>query len=510
MATSRNGTILIVDDEEIMREILETLLTREGYDVRVASSGAEGLEMARALPFDAAIVDIMMPGLDGIATLDELKRIDEDLNVIIITAYASVESAISAMKTGAFDYVTKPFKNDEVLVVVRNAMERRRLLSENRNLRQNIQERYHKFANIIGRSPRMRQVFDLIIQAAPSRSTILIQGESGTGKELVARAIHANSSRSERSFVTVNSGNLPPDLLESTLFGHVKGAFTGAVYPKKGMFDLADKGSIFFDEIGNVPLETQAKLLRVIQERDFMRLGGMETIKVDVRIIAATNVDLRQMMEEGKFREDLFYRLHVISIQLPPLRDRKDDVPLLVHHFLEKYGEENKKTGLELTPDALDLLTEYRLAGQRARARERDRARRRADARDAHRHRADPRSRAQGAELPDAAVRGAARRHLVQGRHHRLREAPDRIDARGRRRRSEARRRAAAHQADDAERDDQALRNQAAPEADDERQWRRAGRARAPCAGAAGPGRERRRTAQPGRSVRREVTRQIG
>jgi two-component system response regulator PilR (NtrC family) len=359
MGTSRNGTILVVDDEEIMREILETLLTSDGYDVRVASSGEEGLEMARALPFDAAIVDIMMPGIDGIATLDELKRIDEDLAVVIITAYGSIESAISAMKAGAFDYITKPFKNEEVLVVVRNAMERRRLVHENRNLRQNIQERYHKFANIIGKSPRMRQVFDLIIQAAPSRSTILIQGESGTGKELVARAIHANSSRSERSFVTVNSGNLPPDLLESTLFGHVKGAFTGAVYPKKGMFDLADKGSIFFDEIGNVPLETQAKLLRVIQERDFMRLGGMETIKVDVRIIAATNVDLRQMMEEGKFREDLFYRLHVISIQLPPLRDRKDDIPPLVRHFLEKYGEENRKRDLEVMPEALDLLAEY-------------------------------------------------------------------------------------------------------------------------------------------------------
>src|ERR1700757_615902 len=359
MANSRHGTILVIDDEEIMREILETLLTREGYDVRVASSGADGLEMARSLPFDAAIVDIMMPGLDGIATLDELKRIDDDLAVIIITAYASVESAISAMKTGAFDYITKPFKNEEVLVVVRNAMERRRLVRENRNLRQNIQERYHKFANIIGKSPKMRQVFDLIIQAAPSRSTILIQGESGTGKELVARAIHAHSSRSDRAFVTVNSGNLPPDLLESTLFGHVKGAFTGAVYPKKGLFDLGDKGSIFFDEIGNVPLETQAKLLRVIQERDFMRLGGMETIKVDVRIIAATNVDLRQMMEEGRFREDLFYRLHVISIHLPPLRDRKDDIPLLVQNFLTKYGEENGKGGLEVTPDALDLLSEY-------------------------------------------------------------------------------------------------------------------------------------------------------
>jgi len=363
MPTSRNGTILVIDDEEIMREILETLLTREGYQVRLASSGAEGLEIARALPVDAAIVDIMMPGLDGIATLDELKRIDEDLGVVMITAYASIESAISAMKSGAFDYITKPFKNDEVLVVVRNAMERRRLVHENRALRQNIQERYHKFANIIGRSSRMRQVFDLIIQAAPSRSTILIQGESGTGKELVARAIHTHSSRADRAFVTVNSGNLPPDLLESTLFGHVKGAFTGAVYPKKGLFDLADKGTIFFDEIGNIPLETQAKLLRVIQEREFMRLGGMETIKVDVRIIAATNVDLRQMMEEGRFREDLFYRLHVISIQLPPLRDRKDDIPLLVHHFLDKYGEENRKVGLEVMPEALDVLMDYDWAG---------------------------------------------------------------------------------------------------------------------------------------------------
>jgi two-component system response regulator PilR (NtrC family) len=363
MTGSRLGTILVIDDEEIMREILDTLLSREGYDVRVASSGGEGLELARATPFDAAIVDIMMPGLDGIATLDELKRVDEDLAVVIITAYASVESAISAMKNGAFDYITKPFKNDEVLVVIRNAMERRRLVNENRALRQNIQERYHKFGNIIGKSQRMRQVFDLIIQAAPSRSTILIQGESGTGKELVARAIHANSSRSERSFITVNSGNLPADLLESTLFGHVKGAFTGAVYPKKGLFDLADRGSIFFDEIGNVPLETQAKLLRVIQEREFMRLGGVETIKVDVRIIAATNVDLRQMMEEGRFREDLFYRLHVISIQLPPLRERKDDIPLLAQHFLTKYGEENKKGDLEITPEALDLLTAYDWAG---------------------------------------------------------------------------------------------------------------------------------------------------
>ncbi len=355
----RAGSILVVDDEEIMREILETLLSREGYDVRLAASGTEGLELARTFPFDAAIVDLMMPGIDGIATLDELRKVDEELPVILITAFASVENAISAMKRGAFDYVTKPFKNDEVIVIIRNALERRRLVAENRSLRQNIQEQYHKFANIIGRSPKMRQVFDLIIQAAPSRSTILIQGESGTGKELVARAIHVHSSRADRSFVTVNSGNLPPDLLESTLFGHVKGAFTGAVYPKKGLCDLADRGSIFFDEIGNIPLETQAKLLRVIQEREFMRLGGMETIKVDVRIIAATNCDLRQMVEDGTFREDLFYRLHVITIQLPALRHRKDDVPLLAQHFLEKYGEENQKRGLELTSQALDLMMEY-------------------------------------------------------------------------------------------------------------------------------------------------------
>jgi two-component system response regulator PilR (NtrC family) len=301
----------------------------------------------------------MLPGMDGIAALEELKKVNEELPVLMITAFASVETAIAAMKRGAFDYITKPFKNDEVLIVVRNAVERNRLVRENRLLRRTVQEQYAKFANIIGRSPRMRQVFDLIIQAAPSRSTILIQGETGTGKELVARAIHAHSPRADRAFVTVNSGNLPPDLLESTLFGHVKGAFTGAVYPKKGLFDMADKGSIFFDEMGNIPLETQAKLLRAMQEREFMRLGGMETIKVDVRIIAATNFDLRRMTEEGRFREDLYYRLNVISIELPSLRERKSDIPLLVQHFLHKYGEENAKPDLELAPGALDLMMEY-------------------------------------------------------------------------------------------------------------------------------------------------------
>ena len=356
---SVKGTILVIDDEEIMREILETLLTREGYDVRLAANAAEGLEAARAMPFDAAIVDMMMPGMDGIGALDELKKVDDDLPVLMITAFASVENAITAMKRGAFDYITKPFKNDEVLVVLRNALAQRRLVAENRALRQNLQARSNRFGEIIGRSSPMRQVFDLIIQAAPSRTTILINGESGTGKELVARSLHQNSTRAERAFVTVNSGNLPPDLLESNLFGHVKGAFTGAVYPKKGLFELADKGTIFFDEIGNIPLDTQAKLLRVIQEREFMRLGGVDTIRVDVRIIAATNVDLRRMVDEGRFREDLFYRLHVIMVQLPPLRDRRDDIPLLVQHFLDKYGEENNKKHLEITPEALDLLLDY-------------------------------------------------------------------------------------------------------------------------------------------------------
>ncbi len=359
VSVAGKGTILVIDDEEIMREILETLLTREGYEVRLAANAADGLELARSAPFDAAIVDMMMPGMDGISTLDELKKTDEDLPVLMITAYASVENAVAAMKRGAYHYITKPFKNEEVLVVLGKALAQRRLVAENRALRQNLQARANSFGEIIGRSSRMRQVFDLIIQAAPSRTTILISGESGTGKELVARALHQNSTRADRAFVTVNSGNLPPDLLESNLFGHVKGAFTGAMYPKKGLFELADKGTIFFDEIGNIPVETQAKLLRVIQEREFMRLGGVETIKVDVRIIAATNVDLRRMMEDGRFREDLYYRLHVITVQLPPLRERRDDVPLLVQHFLEKYGEENQKKSLEITPEALDLLLDY-------------------------------------------------------------------------------------------------------------------------------------------------------
>ena len=359
----KGASILVVDDEEIMREILESLLMREGCRVQLAETGEEGLEAAKTETFDAAIVDVMMPGINGIQTLDELKRMDDELPVIMITAFGTASNTRNAFKRGAFDFVEKPFKNDDVLLVVRNAVKQRRLVAENRSLRQSLKAQTHHFSDIIGRSPRMRRVFDLVSQAAPSRTTILVQGESGTGKELVARAVHANSPRNDRPFITVNSGSLPPDLLESNLFGHVKGAFTGAVAPKKGLFELADKGSIFFDEIGSVPLETQAKLLRVIQEREFMRLGGIETVKVDVRIIAATNVDLLRMVEEGGFREDLYYRLHVITVELPLLRDRKEDIPLLVQHFLEKYGKENDKPDLELTPEAFKLLEAYHYPG---------------------------------------------------------------------------------------------------------------------------------------------------
>ena len=360
-------------------EVLDSLLTREGCSVSLAASGEDAIELAKTDSFEVAVVDVMMPGIDGLETLDQLKRIDEDLPVITITAFGTAANTRAAFKRGAFDFIEKPFKNDDVLVVVRNAIAQRRLVTENQTLRQSLRAQTHRFNDLMGRSPRMRRVFDLVSQAAPSRTTILIQGESGTGKELAARAVHANSSRSDRPFITVNSGSLPPDLLESNLFGHVKGAFTGAVAPKKGLFELADKGSIFFDEIGSVPLETQAKLLRVIQEREFMRLGGVETLKVDVRIIVATNVDLQRMVEENRFREDLYYRLHVITIELPPLRERREDIPLLAQHLLEKYGKENAKSGLEISPDAPPVARGVSLAGQRPGAGERHRARRRVD-----------------------------------------------------------------------------------------------------------------------------------
>jgi DNA-binding NtrC family response regulator len=348
------GRILVIDDEEIIREALEALLVVEGYEVATAATAEQGLDALSSRQVDAVLLD-----RNGLDVLDDIRRLDDELPVVMVTAFGTIESAIAATKLGAFHYVPKPFKNDEVLAVLRNAIERRRLVRENRELRDRLRSDSHRFDEIIGGSPKMKAVYDLIARAAPSRTTVLVQGGSGTGKELVARAFHRRSARSDKPFITVNSGSLPPDLLESNLFGHVKGAFTGAVYPKKGLFELADKGTIFFDEIGNIPPDTQAKLLRVIQEREFMRLGGVETIKVDVRIIAATNVNLRELMGAGDFREDLFYRLNVITVQLPALRERKEDIPLLVQHFLEKYCEESRKGRLILTPEALDRLMSY-------------------------------------------------------------------------------------------------------------------------------------------------------
>jgi len=353
-----NEAVLVVDDEEVMRDVLRTLLGEAGYDVSLAENAEQALDLLKKRAFGAAIVDVMLPDMGGIELLDEIKKADPELVVLMITAFASVETAITAMKKGAFDYVTKPFKHDEVLHILANALNQRRLEDENRQLRNALKEQ-GRFTEIVGKSPRMQQVFQLISQAAPSRSTILVVGESGTGKELVAKAIHANSPRADKPFIVVNSGNLPPDLLESNLFGHVKGAFTGALYSKKGLFELADKGTLFFDEIGNIPLDTQAKLLRVMQEREFMRLGGVDVVKVDVRIVAATNVDLRRAVEDGRFREDLFYRLNVIAVQLPPLRQRKEDVPALVAHFVAKYSKENDKAVTGVTPEAMQALMDY-------------------------------------------------------------------------------------------------------------------------------------------------------
>ena len=359
---SELASILVVDDEPIMQEILGDFLREEGYSIDIAGSGEEGVELAQKSSYDCAIVDLMMPGIDGIETMQKLREIDTSLPVIVVTAFASVESAVEAMKRGAFEYITKPFKNDEVLVVLQKAIRTRQLelevpqlKEEVKTLRKALKDKY-SFENIVGKNRYMQEVYSLIEQAAPSRSTILIQGESGTGKELVAKAIHANSARSEKPFQVVNSGSMPADLLESNLFGHVKGAFTGAVASKKGLFEVADGGSIFFDEISNIGLEVQAKLLRVIQEKEFMRVGSVDTLKVDVRLIAATNDDLKKMIGEGRFREDLYYRINVISITLPPLRNKVDDIPLLVQHFLDRYSKENGREDLIISDDALELL----------------------------------------------------------------------------------------------------------------------------------------------------------
>jgi DNA-binding NtrC family response regulator len=356
------NNILVVDDEEILQDVLGLLLRKEGYRPIAARSGEEALLLFDREPIDLVLLDVMLPGLSGMEVLRQIRLRDPEQVVIVITAYSSIEGAIEAMREGAFHYIPKPFKNEEVLLTIHKALEQRRLARENRDLRQQLGKRYG-LDNIIGKSQPMQQVFDLLHLAAPSKSNILILGESGTGKELIAKAIHHHSRRSQGPFVTVNSGSMPPDLLESTLFGHVKGAFTGAIAAKKGLFEVADDGSIFFDEIGNIPPDTQAKLLRVIQEKEFMRLGGVDVIKGDVRIIAATNAHLENLVQQGSFREDLYYRLNVITLHLPPLRNRAEDIPLLARHFLRLYAEENGKPVTEITPQAMERLIDYRWPG---------------------------------------------------------------------------------------------------------------------------------------------------
>src|SRR5881394_1035452 len=330
---SAHGCILIIDDEAAIRESLQTLLELEGYEVETAANGEEGLSKLGDRPFDLVLLDLALPDRNGIELLPEIRSLDPQISVIMITAYGTVEDAVRAMQSGATNFLQKPWDNEKLLADIRAAVARRRAEEENIQLKRALKQRYN-FENIVGKSEPMLKIFDLVAQVAPSRSTILLQGESGTGKELIAKAIHMNSPRKDRAFVPVNTGSVPADLLESTLFGHVKGAFTSAIASKKGLFEVADRGTIFLDEIGSMNLETQAKILRVLQDRKFMHLGGISEIQVDVRLIAATNIDLNVLVREGKFREDLYYRLNVITVDLPPLRSRGEDIPRLVGHFL--------------------------------------------------------------------------------------------------------------------------------------------------------------------------------
>jgi DNA-binding NtrC family response regulator len=356
------GSVLIIDDEAAIRESLETLLELEGYGVESASTGEEGLARIGEQSFDLVLLDLALPDRHGMDLLSEIHLQDPGLSIIMVTAYGTVENAVKAMQAGAANFVQKPWDNEKLLADVRAAVARHRAEEENVQLKRALKQRYN-FENIVGKSEPMLKIFDLVAQVAPSRSTVLLQGESGTGKELIAKAIHLNSPRRERPFVPVNTGSMPPDLLESILFGHVKGAFTSAVASKKGLFEIADRGTLFLDEIGTMTLDTQSKILRVLQDKKFMHLGGVHELQVDVRIIAATNVDLKQQVREGKFREDLFYRLNVITIDLPPLRQRKEDIPLLAAFFLNRYSEENERPTRRITPEALRPLLTYSWPG---------------------------------------------------------------------------------------------------------------------------------------------------
>jgi two-component system response regulator PilR (NtrC family) len=354
--------ILVADDEQSMREFLDIMLKKEGYKVSLASNGEEVTKLVENDLFDLVLLDIRMPKLDGISALKKIKANTPETIVIMITAYASADTAIKAMKEGAYDYITKPFKVDEIKLIIKNALEKKNLQKENILLKQAVRDRFH-FGNIIGQSPKMVALYDLLEKVSPTKTNILVTGESGTGKELVAKAIHYNSPRKEKPFVTLNCGAIPESLIESELFGHMKGAFTDAIATKKGLFEVADEGTFFLDEISELPLLMQVKLLRVLQDKEFKRVGGTEDIRVDVRIIAATNKELEEAVKEKHFREDLFYRLNVIQIKLPPLRDRREDIQTLANHFLKKYSQELSKNILKISPEALQILLNYEYPG---------------------------------------------------------------------------------------------------------------------------------------------------
>lgn len=367
--TAKNARILVIDDEPDVREMLQFLLEEEGFGVETAPDGTAGLARLAGRDFDLVLLDLMLPDMSGMDVLRRIRREDTEVPVCMVTAYGSTTVAVEALKSGANDYFSKPFDNEKLILEIGRLIDARRLEKENTQLRRALKQRY-AFPEIVGKSEAMVQVLDLVKQVANSRSTILITGETGTGKELIAKSIHMNSPRRENMFIPVNSGSLPPELLESTLFGHVRGAFTGAVASHKGYFEAANQGSIFFDEIGTINMDIQAKLLRVIQEREFIPLGATEPVKVDVRILAATNADLKRMVEDGKFREDLYYRLNVINIQLPPLRDRKEDIPALVEHFFRKFCQENGrfldasgKALLRFDEEAMSILMEHNWPG---------------------------------------------------------------------------------------------------------------------------------------------------
>ena len=354
--------LLVVDDDPVTVDLLKEVLGKEGYHVVTALSGEEAIAKGMEDLFDVVVTDMRLGDKDGMEVLRSFKKFAPETTVIMITAFGSIETAIEAIREGAFDYISKPFKLEEIKFTVRRALEQRRLLQENRFFRQELLTKY-QFKNVIGRTPQMFQVYKTIAKVADSRSTVLIYGERGTGKELIARSLHYNSQRNDHPFIPVDCASLVENLMESELFGHVRGAFTGALTTKKGLFEEADGGTIFLDEVSNLNLSMQVKLLRSLQEHEIKRVGGTESLKIDVRVIAATNQPLEPLVKSGKFREDLFDRLNVVAITLPPLRERREDIPLLANHFLQRFTEENHKNISYISPEALEVLMQYSWPG---------------------------------------------------------------------------------------------------------------------------------------------------